>query len=430
MQYDVPVTIEGALSGTSGIAGRSVARSTRLLRDLARDTNAAAVSAGLATFILCVFSALMLQLAVLSEIGFDSRLASSSVVITWLTSALGSIFVSLRYRQPIPVGWTLPGLIYLGAVAPRFTPAELAAANLAAGLVILVFAFLGAGERLMRWMPLPIVMGMFAASTLGYMTRLVQVTVDEGIVAGATVAGFLIGKILGRPRLPAMLLAVISGGIAVALSGSFASNTIEWQAPALVVPALDFSPSALLAVSMPLALLTLGLGNAQGLGFIAAQGYRVPVRGVSVLIGMSSVANALFGGHPAAVARVSSAMLGGDDAGPKSGRYTGSIIAGVLFLTVALAAPLVIAVVTMLPSAYVLALAGLGILAAFQGALEKAFSGPLRFGAVIAFAVAATPFTIAGIPAAFWAILAGCAASYACERNELHAAWRGNAAGG
>ena len=71
-------------------------------------------------------------------------------------------------------------------------------------------------------------------------------------------------------------------------------------------------------------------------------------------------------------------------------------------------------------------LAGVAILSSFQDALEKAFGGHMRFGALTAFAVAATPFSILGITSAFWAILAGLAGSLVAEREELFAYWRGD----
>ena len=37
------------------------------------------------------------------------------------------------------------------------------------------------------------------------------------------------------------------------------------------------------------------LGNVQGLGFLRAQGYRVPVKPVTVLVGLGSIVNALRG---------------------------------------------------------------------------------------------------------------------------------------
>ncbi|MGH8742459.1 MAG: benzoate/H(+) symporter BenE family transporter, partial [Burkholderiales bacterium] len=73
---------------------------------------------------------------------------------------------------------------------------------------------------------------------------------------------------------------------------------------------------------------------------------------------------------------------------------------------------------------YVFALAGLAILGALQDSLEKGFSGPLRFGALVAFIVAVTPFAVLGISSAFWAVLAGLAGSVLVERPELLKQWR------
>jgi benzoate membrane transport protein len=71
------------------------------------------------------------------------------------------------------------------------------------------------------------------------------------------------------------------------------------------------------------------------------------------------------------------------------------------------------------PHAYVVTLAGLALWPSFQEALVKALGSRLRFGATVAFVVAATPFEVAGIPSAFWALLAGLAASLVAERGEL-----------
>jgi len=59
-----------------------------------------------------------------------------------------------------------------------------------------------------------------------------------------------------------------------------------------------------------------------------------------------------------------------------------------------------------------------------QDSLQRAFSGSCRFGALVAFAVAATPFKIIGIPSSFWAILLGVIASLMAERAGLFAQWR------
>ena len=77
-----------------------------------------------------------------------------------------------------------------------------------------------------------------------------------------------------------------------------------------------------------------------------------------------------------------------------------------------------------LPKSYVFALAGLAVLSALQDAFEKAFGGTLRFASLIAFGVAATPFSIAGITSAFWAIVVGILVAMFVERSELFAYWR------
>jgi benzoate membrane transport protein len=80
-----------------------------------------------------------------------------------------------------------------------------------------------------------------------------------------------------------------------------------------------------------------------------------------------------------------------------------------------------------LPGSFIVTLAALAILSSLQDALEKAFAGRLRFGALAAFAVAATPFTVLGITSAFWSVFAGIAASLFAERTELLDHWRGAA---
>src|SRR5215813_11296414 len=75
------------------------------------------------------------------------------------------------------------------------------------------------------------------------------------------------------------------------------------------------------------------------------------------------------------------------------------------------------------PKTYVLALAGVAILSSLQDALEKAFGGKMRFGALVAFAAAATPFAILGVSSAFWAIFAGILASALAERQQLVEFW-------
>ena len=394
-------------------------------RRLVGDFNMAALWAGLTAFVWYGFGALPLHLEVAGQLGLSAQQSSSWIFIIWFGGAITSIALSLYYRLPIPITWTIPGLIYLGTLAGQFSFPELVGANLIAGVAILVLGAFGIGARIMAWLPLPIVMGMFAGSILVYVTRMVAASVEDVLVAGITLASYLTGRFIASPRVPPMGLAVIVGGAAVFAFGDSATEVISWSLPDLALPGIDFSLPAFIAISLPMIVLAMGLGNVQGLGFLMAQGYRVPITAVTVTIGLNSVFNTLLGGHPATVARTGAAILAGPDAGPKQGRYWASVIAATLTISIALGAGTLSSLLAALPRSFVVTLAGLAILASLQSALETAFGGKLRFGALAALAVAATPFSVFGITSAFWAVVAGLAASLMAERHELLAHWRG-----
>ena len=392
-------------------------------RTLLRDLNSAALWAGLTAFVWYAFGAVPLHIGVSEQLGLSIEETSSWIFIVWFSGAVSSIALSLHNRQPIPITWTIPGLIYLGTLAGRFSFPELVGANLIAGIALVVLGVLGLGSKLMRWLPLPIVMGMFGGSILGYFTRMIAATIEDLAVAGTSVGCYLIGRFLANPRVPPVGLAVLGGGVAVAILGTGSTQPLEWQLPTLVVPDVEFAPSAIVAVTLPMIVLAMGLGNVQGLGFLVAQGYDVPVNRVSTMIGLNSIVNAIFGGHAATVARTGVAILGGPDAGPKAGRYWAAIAAAVLTVGMAFAATPVASLLKVLPDTYIFAIAGLAIVSSLQDALEKAFAGKLRFGALVAFAVSMTPFAVFGITSAFWAMVAGVIASLLVERGDLLAFW-------
>lgn len=389
------------------------------------DFNSAALWAGLTAFVWYAFGAVPLHIAVAGQLGLTTVQTSSWIFIVWAGGAVSSIAMSLYFKLPIPITWTIPGLIYLGTLAGRFSFAEIVGANLIAGLLLLVLGAVGIGGRIMKWLPLPVVMGMFGGSIMVYVTRMVAATVEDVAVAGTAVACYLVGRFLRSPRIPPVALAVIGGGVAVALAGVAHPEPVAWRLPALAVPPMDFSLSAVVAVSFPMVVLAMGLGNVQGLGFLMAQDYKVPVNSISTVVGINSVVNALLGGHPATVARTGVAILASPDAGPPAGRYWAVVISASLTIVMALAATPVASLLNVLPTTYIVAVAGLAILSSFQDALEKAFTGKLRFGALVAFAVAATPFAFLGITSAFWSIVAGLAAALLVEREQLLAHWRG-----
>jgi benzoate membrane transport protein len=165
--------------------------------------------------------------------------------------------------------------------------------------------------------------------------------------------------------------------------------------------------------------LAMGLGHAQGLGFLRAQGYRVADGPATVAVGLATLASALFGGHPANVSRIATATLAGPTAGLLAGRYRATLLTAGLMVLLGAAAGPVAALLAALPSSYVVALIALALLPTFEDALARAVGGPLRTGPVVAFIVAASPVAVLGLPSACWALLAGFAVSLLLEPEAL-----------
>jgi benzoate membrane transport protein len=377
-----------------------------------------------AVSLIYVFGALPVQVAVFGQMGLSEAQAASWLFVTWLTSGLVSLVVAWVWRQPAAVTLSLPCLVYLGTVAHQFSFAEMMGALLLAGAVILAMGATGLGARATRWAPVPIVMGMFAGTLFTFATRLVDAAAGDVLLAGPAVAGYFIGRAIGNPRVPPVGLAVLLGGAGVLASGLELEVTPAWSVPTPTLSSFALSGPAVLSITLPMVLLTVGIGNLQGFAFLQAQGYSVRQGLVTVIAGLSSIVNAAFGGHTAGVGQSAVAIGASSDSGPSHGRYWAVIIPSAVAVLVAFIASPVVQAVNALPPALVLTVGGLAMLPPLQSAFERAFGGSLKLGALVAFAVAATPFAFGGIPSNVWAILAGVLVSAACERGELLGYWR------
>ena len=97
-------------------------------------------------------------------------------------------------------------------------------------------------------------------------------------------------------------------------------------------------------------------------------------------------------------------------------------------VTFALIAVPVIAAVQDLPLSFTLLIGALALLPTFKVITRKSLQGsmpvPVKAGAITALIVAAMPFQAAGMPMAFWALLAGVLVSVALEHGLMWQTWR------
>ena len=70
----------------------------------------------------------------------------------------------------------------------------------------------------------------------------------------------------------------------------------------------------------------------------------------------------------------------------------------------------------------------LALTLAFKMLVKKTVSGRMRYGAMTAFVAAALPLHFAGLPMAFWSLIAGVAVAGVLESGQLMQVWRPNRA--
>src|SRR5690349_8008665 len=253
------------------------------------------ILAGLVSAVVGYASSFTILLTGLRAAGATPRQAASGLLAVCLGIAVGTIFLSLRYRMPIAVAWSTPGAALLaatGTVAGGF-PAAVGAFLIAAGLVV-VTGLVPWLARAVAAIPRPIAGAMLAGILVPLCTAPVRALVD---VPALTVPVIVTWAVLLRfARGWAVPGALVAAVAAIALTGPDRSLAGAALRPALVgtVPAFDLG--AIVGIAFPLFLVTMAGQNVPGAAVLSSYGYPAPLRPALVTTGLVSAAGAPFGG--------------------------------------------------------------------------------------------------------------------------------------
>lgn len=345
--------------------------------------------------------------------------------VSWLFSVyffggLLGIFLALYYKQPISGAWSIPGTVMMSATLPLFPFNEVVGAYLIAGVIVLILGVTGLIGKVMRWIPLPIVMGMIAGAMIRFGTGIVTSAQKAPLIAGLTLLTYFVVQRLNKKISP--ILAALGVGIIVALfTGGFKFSDVQvaWMWPQVFTPA--FSGNALIAIAIPLAVLVIGAENAQAYGVLTAQGYKAPINAMTILSGIGGIATSFFGGTNANIAGPMTAICCSEEAGEnKNGRYAATIVNGVTFGAFGLFASVAWPFVKALPAELVNLLSGLAMIGVLVSAFEQAFATQkFRTGAFFALVIAMSGIIIFKISAPFWALVGGVIVSFLAEPQDF-----------
>ncbi|GGQ11990.1 benzoate/H(+) symporter BenE family transporter [Streptosporangium pseudovulgare] len=364
------------------------------------------VTAGVVTGIVGFASSFTVVLAGLRAVGADERQAASGLLALCLANGVVAIWLGLRRRMPITIAWSTPGAALLaatGAVQGGF-PAAVGAFAVCGLLVVAAGLFPVLG----RWIaaiPAPIAGAMLAGVLLGLCVAPVRALAEIPAMAVPVVLTWaLLSRFARMWAVPGALLVAV---VAIALTGP-GLGAVDVR-PVVVPTVPSFGVQAMVSIALPLFLVTMASQNVPGMAVLAGYGYRPRLGGILVGTGLATVAGAPLGGHAVNLAAITAALAAGPDADPDPGRrWIASVTAGGSMIVLGLGSGLATALVLLSPPVLIEAVAGLALLGALASAVTAAVADPERREAAVAtFVVTASGFTLFGVGAAFWGLVAG-----------------------
>lgn len=378
-----------------------------------------AVVAGIVTAVVGYTSAFAVVLAGLQGVGATPAQAASGLAALCVLMGLSSILISVRHRMPVTVAWSTPGAALLATTgAPGGGWPVAVGAFIMVGALLLLTAAIPWLGRVVAAIPTSIAQAMLAGVLVPLCLVPVRAAVESPAIVGPVLLVW-VAMLAWRPRWAAAVAVAAALIVAVGflvLMGTAASLPLPGFAFQVTSPV--FTWAGAVGVAVPLWLVTMASQNVAGAAVLGSFGYRVPWRESLTVTGAATVLGAPLGGHAINLAAISAALSASPDAGhDPAGRWRAATTGGVAAIVLGGISATLTGLVVAGPPGLLAAAAGLALMgtlgASAAGALGQAEG---REAAVVTFLVAASGVSVAGIGAAFWALLAGLLVRWAIVR--------------
>ncbi|MGE8058440.1 benzoate/H(+) symporter BenE family transporter [Pseudomonas sp. NPDC089547] len=333
------------------------------MKTLIKDSSLSAIVAGCIATMISYAGPLVIIFHAAEAAGLSHQQLSSWVWAVSMGSAVLGALLSLRYRVPVVIAWSIPGSALLVSALPQLGLEQAVGAYLVANLLLLMIGISGAFDRIIARLP--------------------------GSIAAGMQAGIL-----------------FSFGIEV-FRALPVQPVLELASPQWVTP--QFSLQAVFSLALPMVLVALTGQFMPGMAVLRNAGYPTPA---SPLISASALAGALlapFGCHGLNLAAVTASLCTGPEAheNPRR-RYVAAVAGSALYLLLGIAGATLMSLFAAFPAALVAALAGLALYGAISEALARSLAEPAeRDAGLFTFLVTASGVAFLGLSAAFWGLLFG-----------------------
>lgn len=379
-------------------------------KDFRHDVSLKSVTNGILAAIFTM-TFLMFFYAVLPNYGLESTQMDE-----WLTACLsvmgiGTILLPIYFRKPIAMAGSFASWLCFMSLAGsgQYQISDIMGACMVSGVLLIILAVTGLMKKVLDFLPGPVVNGMIAGCFLSYGLYIVNPLATDPIVVVLMVAAYLIASKKFK-RIPGVLAALVVAVIYYAIVGlDLPSVSIKPVFPKFTLPTFSSSfPELFLAMTIPMAALVLGAENAQAYGVLRTEEFDPPINFMTMISGVGGVIACLFSGVNVNIAGPLTAITASEDSGEKKGRWTATVVLGVLLLIIAPFYASLVGWVTLFPKALIQLVTGLSVLAILTNSLRgSVMDVKHRTSGIIAFLVSASGVKILGLSAPFWALLLG-----------------------
>ncbi|WP_369986750.1 benzoate/H(+) symporter BenE family transporter [Pseudomonas xanthosomatis] len=380
------------------------------MKTLFKDCSLSALVAGCIATLISYAGPLVIIFHAAEAAGLPHGLLSSWVWAVSMGSAVLGALLSLHYRVPVVIAWSIPGSALLVGALPQLGIEQAVGAYLVANTVLLLIGISGAFDRLIARLPGSIAAGMQAGILFSFGIEVFRALPVQPALVLAMFATYVLMRRL-KPRYA--VAAVLAVGALVTLgAGQLRSGelVLALAAPQWVTP--QFSWAATFSLALPMVLVALTGQFMPGMAVLRNAGYLTPA---SPLISASALGGLLlapFGCHGLNLAAVTASLCTGREAheDPRR-RYVAAVAGSALYLLLGIAGATLMSLFAAFPAALIAALAGLALYGAISEALTRSLAEPAeRDAGLFTFLVTASGVSFLGLSAAFWGLLFGLAA--------------------
>lgn len=368
------------------------------------------ISAGVVAALVGFTSSFAVVLTGLDAVGASQTEAASGLLALCVTQALGMLWLSRKFRQPITLAWSTPGAALLagtGTVAGGWPAAV--GAFLTVGVAVLLTGLWPRLGALIASIPTSLAQAMLAGVILPLCMAPVTAFAATPLAVGPVVAVWLVLQRYSKRWAVPAAFGVAAVVIGVSLARGDGSLAVGDMIPRLDVTAPTWTWQALVGIALPLYVVTMASQNIPGTAVMKSFGYEVPWRASMTVTGLGTIVGAPAGGHAVNLAAISAALAAAPTAHPNPvKRWTAAFTAGWAYLFLALASAALATLVASAPAGIIETVAGLALLATLASSLTSSLRAETdREAAVLTFVIAASGVAILGIGSAFWALVAG-----------------------